>query len=364
MRQTQPPTLPPSARPALPQTPPRKARRLLACGLSAFLRAGLAGGLSGGLSGCLEAQAELQLPGYIEADVTAVASPVAGTMAQMAVKEGQAVRAGETLYVLESRQEQARLAEAQARKEQAEAQTHNLSKGAREAELESLRARLRYAKAQLSQAEAHLKKSESLFRKNFVSEAQLDNERTNVSLAQSQVEDARAALRAAKLGARSDERAAAAAQASAAQAGVAQVEWLLQQKKVAAPVGGVVQELYVRQGEFSATGATVLTILHAGSLRVRFFVPNDLRPQFMPGAAVAVAISGCDKPVNARISRVSARPEYTQPMMFSQELRDRLSFLTEARLDAPAGCTAPPGTPVGVRVSAGSGADKSVAKAS
>ncbi len=302
------------------------------------------------LSGCFDSQTELQLPGYIEADITTVASPVSGTMARMAVKEGQNVQAGETLYVLESQQEQARLAEAQAKKAQAEAQTKNLSKGARQAELESLRAKLRYTKAQLAQAESNLKKSESLVKKNFVSEAQVDNERTNVSLAQAQVEEARAALRAAKEGARTDEQAAAAAQASAAQAGVDQVAWLLQQKKVNAPVGGVVQELYIRQGEFSATGATVLTILHSGSLRVRFFVPNDLRPQFLPGATVNVAISGCDKPVTARISRVSARPEYTQPMMFSQELRDRLSFLTEARLDTPAGCTAPPGTPVGVKV--------------
>ena len=146
--------------------------------------------------------------------------------------------------------------------------------------------------------------------------------------------------------------------------GVAQVEWLLQQKQVTAPVAGVIQELYVRQGEFATAGSTTMTILHTGSLRVRFFVPNDLRPQFMPGATVNVAISGCDQPVSARISRVSARPEYTQPMMFSHELRDRLSFLTEARLEAPAGCTAPPGTPVGVRVSADTGAGKSVAKAS
>ena len=302
------------------------------------------------LSGCFDAQPTLQLPGYIEADITAVASPVSGTMAQMAVKEGQAVQPGETLYVLESQQEQARLAEAQAKKVQAEAQTKNLSKGARQAELESLRAKLRYAKAQLAQAENNLKKSESLAKKNFVSETQVDNERTNVSLAEARVEEARAALRAAKEGARSDEQTAAAAQASAAQAGVAQVEWLLKQKQVNAPVGGVVQELYIRQGEFSATGATVLTILHAGSLRVRFFVPNDLRPRFLPGSSVQVVISGCDKPASARITRVSARPEYTQPMMFSQELRDRLSFLTEARLETPQGCTAPPGTPVGVKV--------------
>ena len=37
-------------------------------------------------------------------------------------------------------------------------------------------------------------------------------------------------------------------------------------------------------------------------------------------------------------------------MMFSLELRDRLSFLTEARLANSQPCTAPPGTPVGVLV--------------
>ncbi|WP_286747332.1 HlyD family secretion protein [Aquabacterium sp. UBA2148] len=303
-----------------------------------------------GLSGCFDGEAELQLPGYIEADTTSVASPVSGTMAQLGVKEGQVVKPGDMLYTLESQQEQARLAEAQARQQQAEAQSKNLSKGARQAELESLRAKLRYAKTQLAQAESNLKKSESLLKKNFVSETQVDNDRTNVQLAEAQVEDARAALRVAKEGARTDEQAAAQAQTVAAEAGVAQVEWLLQQKQVTAPVAGVIQELYVRQGEFATAGSTTMTILHTGSLRVRFFVPNDLRPKFLPGNQVAVEISGCDKPATARVTRVSARPEYTQPMMFSQELRDRLSFLTEARLETPASCTAPPGTPVGVKV--------------
>ena len=325
----------------LPSTPTQRRERLSA--LTASL-------LALGLSGCFDGQAELQLPGYIEADTTSVASPVSGTMAQLGVKEGQVVKPGDMLYTLESRQEQARLAEAQARQQQAEAQSKNLSKGARQAELESLRAKLRYAQTQLAQAESTLKKSESLLKKNFVSETQVDNDRTNVQLAQAQVEDARAALRVAKEGARTDEQAAAQAQTVAAQAGVAQVEWLLQQKQVTAPVAGVIQELYVRQGEFATAGSTTMTILHTGSLRVRFFVPNDLRPKFLPGNQVAVEISGCDKPATARVTRVSARPEYTQPMMFSQELRDRLSFLTEARLETPAGCTAPPGTPVGVKV--------------
>mgnify|MGYP006193571269 CR=1 FL=1 len=310
----------------------------------------VAAGLCLSLSGCLEGAPSLQLPGYVEADITAVASPVAGTLQQMQIKEGQLVKAGDLLYVLESAQEEAKLAEAQAVKAQASAQSRNLSKGARAAEIESLRAKVRYAEAQLEQAKTQLRRSEQLRNGGFVSDIQTLQERTQVQLAKAQVEDANAALRTAQQAAREDERAAAEAGVERAAAGVAQVEWLLKQKRVAAPVAGVVQELYVRQGEFAQPGATTMTILHSDTLRVRFFVPNDLRPHYLPGATVKVSISGCDTPLEATVTRVSARPEYTQPMMFSHELRDRLSFLTEARLAASSTCTAPPGTPVGVLV--------------
>ncbi len=300
------------------------------------------------LSACKPENESAQLPGYIEADITAVASPVAGTLASLAIKEGQTVKSGEKLYLLESNREQAQLAEAQARKEQAESQSRNISKGARKAELDSLRARLRYTKAQLAQAQTQLKKTEALLKRNFISEAQVETDRTNVQLAQAQVEEARASLRAAKEGGRDDEREAARAQATAALAGVQQVEWLLQQKQVVAPVNGVVQEVFIREGEFAQTGATVLSILQKDSLRVRFFVPNDLRPRFMPGSTFQVKVSGCPKPLTARTTRVSARPEYTNPLMFGPELRDRLSFLTEGQIQGGGSCSVPPGTPVGV----------------
>lgn len=325
-------------------TPPAEGR------VRPLIRAGVALALAGSLAGCLDINdgERSQLPGYIEADITTVASPVGGTVVDLKVKEGQSIKSGEDLYKLESTREKAQLAEAEARKAQAESQTANLSKGARKAELDSLRAKLRYTKAQLALAQTQLKKTETLVKKGFVAEAQLDADRTSVQLAQAQVEDARAALRIAKQGARTDEQAAAAAMTDAARAGVEQVQWLLQQKQITAPIEGVVQEIFIRTGEFAQSGAAVLSVLQKDSLRVRFFVPTDLRPRFMPGSTFSVEVSGCDKPLTARITRVSARPEYTNPLMFGPELRERLSFLTEGRLEALGSCSVPPGTPVGV----------------
>lgn len=304
------------------------------------------------LAGCNDDREAAELPGYIEADLTSVASPVSGTLTALKVREGQQVKPGQPLYTLESARERAQLEEATAREQQAKAQSSNLSKGAREAEVEQLRARLRQAQAQFAQTQLQLRKTEALVKGNFISEMQLENDRTQVAIARSQVEDARAAIDSAQQGARADEQRAAQASTIAAQANVRQIEWLLQQKQVDAPVNGVVQEIYVRQGELAQSGAAVLTLLHTDTQKVRFFIPNDLRPRFMPGTAIEIKVSGCDALLHASISRVSARPEYTQPLMFGPELRDRLSFLTEARLENKGGCSAPPGTPVGVRVPA------------
>ena len=176
----------------------------------------VAAGLCLSLTGCLEGAPTLELPGYVEADITAVATPVAGTLQQMQVKEGQLVKPGDLLYVLESAQEEAKLAEAQAVKAQAAAQSRNLSKGARAAEIEQLRAKVRYAEAQLEQARTQLRRTEQLRNNGFVSDIQSLQERTQVQLAQAQVEDANAALRTAQQAAREDERAAADAGVDAA----------------------------------------------------------------------------------------------------------------------------------------------------
>jgi len=314
--------------------------------------------LSLGLAGCdridgmLASKEVPQLPGYIEADLTSIASPVAGSVATMDVKEGQIVGEGDKLYLLESQRERAQLAEAEARKAQAKSQALNISTGATQAELDTIRARLRSAKAQWAQAQTQLEKTEALVKKGFVTDSQLDVDRTNVQLAYEQVQEARASLRAAQQGGRSEEQEAALAQTEAAQAGVEQVRWLLQQKQISAPIAGVVQEIFIRQGEFAQSGMTVLTLLRQDSLRVRFFVPTALRPAFLTGGKFQVMVSGCDKPVMAQVTRVSSRPEYTNPLMFGPTMRERLSFLTEGRIEMTAACSVPPGTPVGVIIPA------------
>jgi HlyD family secretion protein len=64
------------------------------------------------------------------------------------------------------------------------------------------------------------------------------------------------------------------------------------------------------------------------------------------GANVAFTCDGCAKDLAAKISYVSPRPEFTPPVIYSRESRDRMVFLVEAQPEKADGLA--PGLPIDV----------------
>jgi HlyD family secretion protein len=83
-------------------------------------------------------------------------------------------------------------------------------------------------------------------------------------------------------------------------------------------------------------GRPVLSILPPGNIKVRFFVAEAMLPKIALGDAVEVTCDGC-KPVTAKVSFMARAAEYTPPVIYSLEERNKLVFMVEARTDAPDG---------------------------
>ena len=81
-------------------------------------------------------------------------------------------------------------------------------------------------------------------------------------------------LATVRSGARPDEIRAAEAEAAAAREALAQAEWKLRQKTVAATVAGVVTDTLFVRGEWVPAGAPVVSMLPPANVKVRFFVPE------------------------------------------------------------------------------------------
>jgi len=100
---------------------------------------------------------------------------------------------------------------------------------------------------------------------------------------------------------------------------------------VFAPATGTVEEVYFRPGEVVKEGQAVIALLPPGNLKVRFFVAEPVRASLHTGQTVKVSCDGCKGELTATISFIAREAEFTPPVIFSQEQRQKLVFLVEAR---------------------------------
>ena len=291
--------------------------------------------------------------GYAEADLVYVSAPVGGSVGQLAVARGARVARDAELFVLDADPEVYSRSEATARVAQAQAQLANLRKSKRPDEIAAVQQQLVQARAAAVASSTRLQRNRELVAKGFVSASVLDELTALAAQDAARVNELEANLALARSSAaRPDEIAAADAAAAAARAEADLAGWREGQARQRAPAAGVVYDVLYRVGERVAANAPVMVLLPDGALKLRFYVPQGRLAQVRVGQAVAVACDGCSADLRASVSFVSPQAEYTPPVIYSNENRQKLVFLVEARPDAEAAKILKPGQPIDVRLAA------------
>ena len=286
--------------------------------------------------------------GYVEGDYVYVSSALGGTLSQLNVRTGDQATQDMPLFALEAESELAARLEADARLARATAQLANTAKGKRSDEIAVIQAQISQASAQARLTAAELAREEQLVKQGFVSAARRDALRAAQVQSAARLDELTAQLRVARLPARVDEQAAAAADADAARQSLRQSVWREAQKARSAPAGGLVADVFFRVGEWVQAGQPVLALLPPGNVKARFFVPEGIVGKLQTGAAVNILCDGCAAPIPAKISFISNRAEYTPPVIYSNAQRAKLVFMVEARPSPRDGARLKPGQPVDV----------------
>lgn len=120
-----------------------------------------------------------------------------------------------------------------------------------------------------------------------------------------------------------------------AQARVVTSETRLARRKGFAPVAGTIQQIYFREGEMVAAQRPVLSIMPPGNMKLRFFVPETELPKLSIGDEVRVACDNCAADLTAKIYFIATSAEYTPPVIYSLEERNKLVYLVQARPSRP-----------------------------
>jgi HlyD family secretion protein len=109
----------------------------------------------------------------------------------------------------------------------------------------------------------------------------------------------------------------------------------LTRRSAFAPVSGSIQQIYFREGEMVPGQRPVLSIMPPGNMKVRFFVGESDLPKFALGDDVRVTCDNCAGDLTAKIYFIATQAEYTPPVIYSLEERNKLVFLIQARPNKP-----------------------------
>ncbi len=109
----------------------------------------------------------------------------------------------------------------------------------------------------------------------------------------------------------------------------------LARRKGFAPVAGTIQQIYFREGEMVPAQRPVLSIMPPGNMKLRFFVPETELPKLAIGDEVRVTCDNCAPDLTAKIYFIATQAEYTPPVIYSLDERNKLVYLIQARPSRP-----------------------------
>ena len=289
--------------------------------------------------------------GYVEGEYLYLSAPQAGYLKTLDAVRGSRVVEGQAVFVIAADPDDQALAEAEARTGSAKEKLQNLLEPHRPTEIATLEANLRAAEANLRLTGNQLEQQESLYRKNFVSKAKIDEVRSAHDEAAAQVEAVKQQIATYRITlGRQSEVKGAEADLKAVVAQAAQKRWVVERKSVSSPAVGEVVETYYRPGEWVAAGSPVASLLPDTRRRLRFFVPEGRLAVIKQGNTVEATCDGCASAIRAKIDFISAQAEYTPPVIYSRGTREKLVFRVEAVPVAEQAMLLRPGLPMDVRL--------------
>jgi HlyD family secretion protein len=269
--------------------------------------------------------------GYVEGEFVRLAPIEVATVETVAVKRGDRIEPGQALATLDDADAGIAVAQARAALAQAKAQLADLQTGKRPEEIAVLEAAVRSARAQADDARRTLERTRDLLKRGVATQAQYDDAATQAEVSEAAIGQNEANLAVGRLPARPDEIEAARNQVGQAQAALDQAKWRLSKRVLNAPSPGRIDDVIRTPGEMAGPSQPVLSMLPDGALKLVVYIPEAAFSSVEVGTQLAVRCDGCPDGLTARVSYVSPDPEFTPPVIYSLQNRQKLVYLVEAR---------------------------------
>ena len=251
------------------------------------------------------------IQGEAEATEYRVSCMVPGHVTELYVREGQTVHRGDTVAFIESPQVRAKLAQAQAARSAAQAQSAKARNGARQEQIAGAYELWQQALVQEDVMKKSFDRVQTLYDQKVISAQKYDETKAKYDAAVAQAKAARSQYDMALSGARSEDKAAAAALVHQADGAIREVGSYLQELYLVSPADGVVSNVYPRQGELVGQGSPVATVTDLSDLWFTFNIREDELHGMQTGDELTVKVPALDgATLKAKVNYMAVRESY------------------------------------------------------
>lgn len=235
------------------------------------------------------------IEGQADATSVKISGKLPGRVTEFMVKEGDMVKAGDTLVHIHSSLAEARLYQAQSAENAAAAQNRKIDAGTRSQIVDAARDMVSQAEAARDIAKKTYDRMENLYRENVVSAQKRDEAKAAYDAAVAAVGAAQSQYSLAKAGAQKEDKVSAQAMVDVAKGGVREVESLLEDQYLVAPCDGQIDQIYPEVGELVSLGTPIMNLLKISDKWVTFNLREEYLKDFKLGQKVEVMIPALDK---------------------------------------------------------------------
>ena len=250
------------------------------------------------------------IQGEMEVEEYRVSSKVPGRILELRVKEGDYVKAGDTLAILEAPVVRAKMSQAQSAVDAASAMDLMARNGARKEQVQAAFQLLEQAKAGLEIAEKSFRRVQRLFDEGVVSAQKRDEAEAMYKSSQAQVKAAQSQYDMAVNGARQEERMAAQAQVGRARGAVQEVNSYIHETVQVAQMDGEVSDVYPKVGELVGTGTPIMSVAMMNEQWATFNIRENQLKDLKVGQEISVTIPALGQDVKMKITSMKDKGSF------------------------------------------------------
>ena len=258
------------------------------------------------LAACVADHGSLTVAGTVEIRELRLAPLATGRVVRLLKDEGDTVRRGDTVAVLEQPGLDALIAQQRARAEAATSRT----------------AEIQAAEADSQRAARDLARARPLRESGVLAPQQFEALQSAAAAAAARLQAVRGAVR----------------ESQAARAGLAAIEAVRDQLTLVAPEDGIVLTRFAERGEAVTSGMPVVSIGLVDRAWIRAYVGERFLARLAVGQPVTVRTDAYpDSAFSGRIVEISPRAEFTPRAALTERERADLVFAIKVRVDDPRG---------------------------